>query len=150
MAPTQTPDQPLEFTTRRNKPQADEAPVVRIDGEAYELRRMDDLGVTDRVRVGRVGAHLQKLSAVDESGIADIDDDTLERLDLHLRQAVGIVLPDAPAAVLDDLDDEARVQVMARFFESMAPTTGSTPSASTSSKSSRASRGSTAAARRST
>ena len=86
-----------------------ERPIVRIEGEPFEMKNAAELSILDFHTLGKKGATVQRLMLKDE-----LDDRGIVELTDALRALVAILLI-APIQVLDALSDTQRIQIAEVF-----------------------------------
>jgi len=87
------------------------ADVVTIDGTRYDLLNFAGLGLRERAELNALAQRIQKLEGKANPTPADITE--------HRQKLIRFghcVLPDAPAAVLDKLDDSQLEDLGVTFF----------------------------------
>jgi hypothetical protein len=87
------------------------ADVVEIDGQRFDLLNFGALGLRDRQELQHIADRLQKIERKAKPTPADITEHRRRLLELGHR-----VLPDAPADVLEKLDDGQLEDLGVTFF----------------------------------
>ena len=123
-------------------------PFIRIDGKAFDLRVPEDFGLVGQAKVGRIMDRLGPLSARIADAPESISEDDVEEASRLLSEACALLV-DAPAEVLDRLNDQQRLAVVSAFTQASETMKRPTPapnraSRRTGARSSRASRPRTA------
>ncbi len=88
-----------------------ERPVIKIDGQVYEILSLDELSVVDSVRFQGLGKRLAALIAE-----PDLDDAQAEELVAALHHLTDRIMVGVPKEVRDGLSDASRVAVAGVFM----------------------------------
>ena len=94
---------------------------IEIDSKRYELRFMNELSLSKRLRFVRRSAKLASLAKMNQQTYAELSDSKIEDLENALHQAVCSIL-DAPEKVVKKLTTEQKLSVIRVF----TPTTDRT------------------------
>jgi len=86
--------------------------LVKIQGEFYEMLNVDALGVGPRERLGRLHKRITELEGKGTRILAKEE----AEYDGRLLELAKLVLPDAPAAVMDKLSIGARQTLVLDFL----------------------------------
>lgn len=125
-----------------------ERPLIRIDGQSYELAVLSDFGLLQRARLQRLQRQLQEL-ANDQATSDDVDEASVQALLDVLDLIVAMVAPGLPDEVRNRLNEGQKVAIVQAFSRAAgmaAPTNPAPPpkrQKSTGERSSRVSSGST-------
>ncbi len=87
-------------------------PVIRIDGQLYEILSLDELSVVDSVRFQGWGKRLAALIAE-----PDLDDAQAEELVAALYHLTDRIMVGVPQKVRDELSDASRIAVAGVFMQ---------------------------------
>lgn len=123
-------------------------PLIRIDGQTYELALVSDFGLVQRARLQRLQKQVQDL-ARDQADRDDVSEDDAQALIDALDRVVQLVVREMPADLLKRLDEGQKVAIVEAFSKATgmkSPGTAPAPSPkSTGARLSRGSKGSTGA-----
>ncbi len=86
-------------------------PVIKIDGQLYEILSLDELSVVDSVRFQGWGKRLAALIAE-----PSLDDAQAEELVAALYHLTDRIMVGVPREVLDELSDASRIAVAEVFM----------------------------------
>ncbi len=127
-------------------------PIIKIDGQSYEMAVYEDLSFKDEALLKKAGRML-----VEASKAEDPTNEQFDELAQLVNRSLRVVVPGIPDDVFHKLPDGHKVQILMAFTRAARRTILSPPSETgatknsnrrTSVKSSRSSKGSTAGGRK--
>ena len=95
---------------------ASERRKLRIDGEDYEVRFMEELSFKDRLRFAREASKLATLGNLETEGYASLKDSKIDDMESALNKCVKSIVI-APKEVLDRLQPLQKMQIVQVFSE---------------------------------